>query len=263
MSLMPGAEPYQKLLDTPEGRRVGILLSHGFTGTPQSMRPWALALQDAGWSVSLPLMPGHGTSWQDMNTTGWRDWYGVQEEALRQLTEHCSKVVVAGMSMGGALALRLTEQYGPGGEKSLGDRFVGTMLINPSLATERRDAALLPLLQRFIGSFPGISNDIAKEGMRELAYDRLPLKAAYSMRELWATTRRDLPRITTPVLLYQSAVDHVVEAVSSRLVLQGIRSQDVSHHVLPRSFHIATLDHDAEYIFDTSVQWVRSRIGEQ
>lgn len=259
MTLMPGAEPYEKLLDTPEGRRVGILLAHGFTGTPQSMRPWAEALEDAGWSVSLPLLPGHGTTWQDMNTTGWRDWYGALEESMARLIEHCDKVVLAGMSMGGALALRLTEQYGPAGPKSLGEGVIGTMLINPSLATERKDAVLLPVAQRFIGSFPGISNDIAKDGVRELAYRRLPLKAAYSMRDLWRVTRRDLPLVTTPVLLYQSTVDHVVEAVSSRLLVAGIRSGDVSHHLLPRSFHVATLDHDAEHIFTTSVDWIHTR----
>lgn len=263
MSLMPGAEPYEELLDTSEGRRVGVLLCHGFTGTPQSLRPWAEALRRAGWSVSLPLLPGHGTRWQDMNDTGWRDWYGALEQSLGALAAHCSSVVLGGLSMGGTLALRLTEEYGPGGSKPLGARLVGTMLINPSLVTERRDAALLPVARRLVGSFPGIASDIAKEGVRELAYARLPLKAAHSMRELWSLTRRDLPRIDTPVLLYQSTVDHVVEAASSRLVLAGLRSRDVTHHLLPRSFHVATLDHDAEHIFTTSVDWIRARAGDR
>lgn len=260
MTLMPGAEPYEKLLDTPDGRRVGILLAHGFTGTPQSMRPWATALQDAGWSVSVPLLPGHGTSWQDMNSTGWRDWYGALTEVWERLVEHCELVLVAGMSMGGTLALRLTEQYGPAGPSSLGARLAGTLLVNPSLATERRDAVLLPIAQRFLGSFPGVAGDIARPGVRELAYDRLPLKAAYSLRELWQITRRDLPLISSPVLLFQSVTDHIVEPVSSRLVLEGIRSADVAHHLLPRSFHVATLDYDAEHIFRTSVDWIRARV---
>ena len=261
MTPMPGAEPYERLLDTPDGRHVGVLISHGFTGTPQSMRPWALALESAGWSVSLPLLPGHGTTWQEMNTTRWGDWYGHLERALSRLGEHCDHIVLAGLSMGAALATRLTEEYGPLGAKSLGDRLVGTMLINPSLATERKDAALLPLAQRLIGSFPGISSDIAKEGVRELAYARLPLRAAYSMRDLWSVTRRDLSLVVSPVLLYQSTIDHVVEAVSSRLLLQGVRSDDISHHLLSRSFHVATLDHDAEHIFATSVDWIRARVN--
>ncbi len=255
---MPGAEPIETLADTGEGRRVGVLLAHGFTSTPQAMRGWAAELQRSGWSVSVPLLPGHGTTWRDMNTTGWHDWYGELEGALARLSEHCEKVVIAGLSMGGTLAIRLTQQYGP---TSLGDRLLGTMLINPSLSTERRDAFLLPLLQRFVGSFPGISNDVAKPGVRELAYTRLPLRAAYSLQELWGITRGDLGMVSTPVVLYQSATDHIVEPASARILLSGIASTDVSHHVLPRSFHVATLDYDAQYIFDTSRQWISDRLG--
>lgn len=260
MTLLPGAEPYEQLLDTPEGRQVGVLLAHGFTGTPQAMRPWAAALEDAGWSVSLPLLPGHGTTWQQLNGTAWTDWYGAMEQALSRLSTHCAQIVIAGLSMGGALALRLTQEYGPSGSKALGAHLVGTMVVNPSLTTERKAAALLPIAQRLIGSFPGVAGDIAKEGIREVAYARLPLKAAYSMRDLWALTRRDLSAIRTPVLAFQSVVDHVVEAASTRLLLAGIRSRDVSHHLLPRSYHVATLDHDAPHIFTTSEQWIRDRI---
>lgn len=260
MSLMTGAEPFETLVDSPAGRRVGVLLSHGFSGTPASMRPWADALSAAGHSVSVPRLPGHGTRWQDMNLTRWQDWYAELEQPLHRLLEHCDQVVLGGMSMGGTLAVRLAEQYGPSGSDSLGDRLLGTMLINPSLATERKDAPLLPVLRRFIGSFPGIAGDIAKPGVREVAYDRLPLKAAYSLQELWAVVRADLARFTTPLLLFQSTTDHVVEPVSSRILLEGIASHDVSHHLLTRSFHVATLDYDAPYIFDTSVRWIEHRM---
>lgn len=260
MPVMPGAEPFENLIDSAAGRRVGVLLSHGFSGTPASMRPWAQALTDAGHSVSAPRLPGHGTRWQDMNLTRWSDWYGELERALARLCDHCERVVLAGMSMGGTLAIRLTEEYGPKGAKSLGDRLLGTMLVNPSLATERKDAPLLPFAQRFVPSFPGIAGDIAKPGVREIAYDRLPLKAAYSLRELWGVARADLPSFVTPLLLFQSVTDHVVEAVSSKILLEGVASGDVSHHMLARSFHVATLDYDAPYIFDTSIRWIGDRL---
>lgn len=256
MTVMSGAEPYENLADTPTGRRVGILLTHGFSGTPQSLRGWAAALEQRGWSVSVPLLPGHGTTWPQMNATSWTDWYGAAETALRRLAAHSDKVVVAGLSMGATLALRLTQQYAPGGAHELGEQLSGTIVVNPSLATQRRDAWMLPVAQRFIGSFPGIANDIARPGAREVAYDRLPLKAAYSLRELWTIVRADLPRITGPLAAYQSATDHVVEAVSTRILLDQIGSTDVTHHVLPRSFHVATLDYDAEYIFSSSIEWI-------
>ena len=259
MQLMPGAEPFEQLVDSPSGRKVGVLLSHGFSGSPSSMRPWADALLEAGHSVSVPRLPGHGTRWEDMNLTRWSDWYGELEAALERLLAHCDRVVIAGMSMGGTLAIRLTEQYGPAGPKSIGDRLVGTMLVNPSLATERKDAVLLPVAQRIVPSFPGIAGDIAKPGVAELAYSKLPLRAAYSLRRLWDLTRTDLGRITTPVLLFQSRTDHVVEAVSSEILLEGIASDDVRHIWLEHSYHVATLDYDAEQIFQTSADWIAER----
>lgn len=259
--LMPGAEPFEMLIDSPAGRAVGVLLCHGFSGTPSSMRPWADALGSAGHSVIGPLLPGHGTRWQDMNLTRWTDWYAEVDKALLRLLEHCDRVVIAGMSMGGTLALRLTEQYGPAGPSSVGDRLIGTMLVNPSLATQRKDAFLLPVARRVIGAFPGIAGDIAKPGGTEIAYSKLPLQAAYSLQQLWKVVRAGLDRITTPVLLFQSREDHVVEAVSSEMLLDGIRSNDVTHAWLEHSYHVATLDIDAPVIFQTSTEWIADRAG--
>lgn len=259
MPLMPGAEPYERVV--PDAA-YGVLLCHGFSGSPASMRPWAEHLADAGFNVSVPRLPGHGTRWQDMNLTRWTDWYGEVERALLRLSDRCERVAIAGLSMGGTLAIRLTEQYAGATHASLGDRFIGTVLVNPSLATERKDAALLPIAQRFIPAFPGIANDIAKPGVEEVAYSKLPLKAAYSLQQLWKVCRDDLGTIRTPVLLYQSRTDHVVEAVSSKILLDGIRSTDVTHRILPRSYHVATLDYDAEFIFSDSTSWLHARATE-
>lgn len=261
MPLTPGAEPYENLIDTPAGRKVGVLLCHGFSGSPASMRPWAEYLAGQGYSTIVPRLPGHGTKWQDMNLTRWPDWYGEVERALAKLAEHCDKIVVAGLSMGGTLSIRLTEEYAGNGAKSLGDRFVGTILVNPSLATERKDAALLPLVRHIIPAFPGIANDIAKPGVDEIAYTRLPLQAAYSLQQLWKICRDDLHLIKTPVVLYRSKTDHVVEAVSSRYLLDGIASTDVRQRILPRSFHVATLDYDAEFIFSDSAAWIAEQVA--
>ncbi|MEO6955185.1 MAG: alpha/beta fold hydrolase [Antricoccus sp.] len=250
----------ESLRDGPAGRGVGVLLCHGFTGSPCSMTPWADSLGALGYSTSVPLLPGHGTRWQDLNLTRWTDWYAEVEHALIRLAAHCDKVFVAGLSMGGTLAIRLTEQYAGVGRRSLGSQFAGTMLVNPSLMTERKDAVLLPFVQRFIRSFPGIANDIAKPGVNERAYPRLPLKAAYSLSQLWDVCRADLSSIDVPVLLYRSLVDHTVEAISSSTLLAAISSSDVSVRLLRRSHHVATLDYDAPFIFADSAAWIASRI---
>jgi carboxylesterase len=242
--VMPGAEP----VDLPGGP-VGVLLSHGFTGTPQSMRPWAEHLAAAGLTVACPLLPGHGTRWQDMNATGWDDWYAAVERAFDDLRARCDTVFAMGLSMGGTLVLRLAELRG--------DEVAGVVVVNASLATERKDAKALPVVSKVLGSFPGIASDIKKPGVTELAYDRLPLKAALSLQRAWPVVCADLHRITAPVLVYRSAVDHVVEPVSGRKLLEGLAGGRVEERVLHDSYHVATLDNDAPTIFEGSLAFVR------
>jgi len=244
MTVLPGAEA----IDLPGGR-VGVLISHGFTGTPQSIRPWAEHLAAGGLTVSAPLLPGHGTRWQDLNATGFADWYTAVEAAFDGLRARCDTVFAMGLSMGGTLVLRLAEQRA--GEVA------GLVVVNASLATERRDAKLLPIASRLVGSFAGIASDIKKSGVTELAYDRLPLKAAYSLQRAWPLIRADLPRISCPVLAYRSAIDHVVEPVSGRELLAGLAGGTVEERVLADSFHVATLDNDAPTIFAGSLDFVR------
>jgi len=108
----PLAEPFVADGDATSPRgRVGILLSHGFTGSPASMKPWAEHLAAQGYAVSVPRLPGHGTTWQDMNKTTWADWYGEVERAFEALANQVDTVVVCGLSMGGGLALRLAADH--------------------------------------------------------------------------------------------------------------------------------------------------------
>ena len=226
-----------------------MLLCHGFTGTPQSLRPWGEHLAAAGLTVRLPRLPGHGTSWREMNLTTWEDWYAELARSLDELLGRCTSVFVMGLSMGGTLAIRLAEQYG--------DRVTGLVLVNPSLLTKRPDRFLLPAARLVVPSFPGIASDIKKEGTTELAYDRIPLKAAYSLSKLWLVTRTHLDKVTQPILLLRSAEDHVVEPDSSVLLREKVASTDVTEVVLEDSYHVATLDNDAQRIFDDSLAFVR------
>ncbi|MCU1593739.1 MAG: putative esterase/lipase [Frankiales bacterium] len=243
MDVLPGAEP----IDLPGGP-VGVVLCHGFTGTTQSMRPWAEHLSAAGLSVVAPRLPGHGTTVQDLNTTRFSEWYAELERAFDDLRSRCDTVFVMGLSMGGTLALRLAEERA--------DQVAGAVVVNTALTTERLDAKLLPVLARLLPSFKGIGSDIKKPGAVELAYPRIALKAALSLQRAWPVVLRDLPRITCPVLAYRSQDDHVVEPVSGRLLLEGI--PQAQERVLLDSFHVATLDNDAPVIFAGSVEFVRA-----
>jgi carboxylesterase len=231
---------------------VGVLLCHGFTGSPISMRPWADHIVEQGWSVRLPLLPGHGTHWRDANRTTWHDWYAEVERAYDELKARCGKVFAVGLSMGATLVLRLAQQKG--------EDLSGVVIVNPTVTMPRRDAMLLPVAGRILSNFPAIGNDIRKPGVTEGAYERTPLKAALSLKQLQRAVRADLAKVTQPLLLLHSADDHVVPPVNSAIVYAGIKSADKREVVLTDSYHVATLDHDAERIFDESDEFIRSHI---
>lgn len=248
MAIVPGAEAW-----SVDGDHVGILVLHGFTGSPKSVRPWAEELGEEGWTVRVPRLPGHGTTWQDMNLTTWEDWYAEVDRALRELLARCDRVFVMGLSMGGTLSLRLAEEHG--------GAIRGLVLVNPSVHTERRDRFLLPVVQHVVGSFPGISNDIAKPGQDEGAYDRTPLKAASSLAALWRMVKSDIAKVTQPLLLFRSAQDHVVEPSNAAFILANVSSAETEEVVLMDSYHVATLDHDAEVIVRDSIAFVRRHLA--
>lgn len=243
MPVLPGAEPFRH-----EGGETGVLLCHGFTGSPQSLRPWAEFLADRGLTVSLPLLPGHGTRWEDMQLTGWQDWYAEVDRELRTLRERCTKVFVFGLSMGGALALRLAARHG--------DAVDGVVVVNPANRVHGLAAYALPVARHFVRTTPGIASDIKKEGGAELGYDRVPLHAAHSLRIFFRLVDGGLPQVTQPLLLLRSAEDHVVPAADSARVLSRVSSTDVTETVLEQSYHVATLDHDADRIFEESLAFV-------
>lgn len=244
MSVLPGAEPLHR-----DGGDVGVLLCHGFTGCPASLRPWAEHLAADGLTVSLPLLPGHGTAWQDLNRSRWPQWYETVDVALSRLRDRCSTVVLGGLSMGAALALRLAEQRPAD--------VAGLVLVNPAVLVEDPRVRALPVIRRVVPSLPAIGDDIKKPGVTERAYERTPLHALQSMLDLFAAVRTDLPKVTQPVLVFRSLQDHVVPASSTAHVLSMISSADVTEVVCPDSYHVATLDHDAPRIFADSLAFVR------
>lgn len=241
--VLPGAEPFRH-----EGGEVGVLLCHGFTGSPQSLRPWADYLAERGLTVALPLLPGHGTRWEDMQLTGWHDWYAEVDRELRALRQRCSQVFVFGLSMGGALTLRLAARHG--------DAVAGIVLVNPANKVHGLSAYALPVARHLVRTTKGLTSDIAKEGGVEVGYDRVPLHAAHSLRNFLRLLDGELPQVTQPLLLLHSPQDHVVPPADSARILSRVSSTDVTEILLEQSYHVATLDHDADRIFEESYAFI-------
>lgn len=240
-SLLPGAEPF-----SADGGPVGVLVLHGFTGNPQSMRPLAEAFAAAGHTVSLPLLPGHGTRVEDMVPTRFADWSAAAEQAYDDLAARCSRLCVAGLSMGGTLTLWLAARH---------PEVRGIVLVNPLTDGEAPGITAMMAQLRELDEplVPGIGSDIALEGSVESAYPMTPVQPLLSLHAALADLR--LADVACPVLLLTSPQDHVVDPVSSDLVAATVTGP-VERVALERSFHVATLDHDAALIEQRAVEFV-------
>lgn len=243
--LAADAEPF-----TFDGGPIGVVVSHGFTGTPASLRPWAEHLAAAGYSVRLPLLPGHGATWRETNRSRWPQWYATVEAAFAELAQRCETVFGMGLSMGATLVTRLAELHPAD--------IAGLVVVNPALGTRRFDAKFAPYISWAVKSRPAIGGDIKKPGVEEPAADRTPVVAFASLQKLWKVTVADLPLLRAPVLMFRSREDHVVDDLSGQLLTSRAVNTTVREVVLEDSYHVATLDNDAERIFAGSVEFVES-----
>ncbi|WP_426225829.1 alpha/beta hydrolase [Pseudarthrobacter sp. DSP2-3-2b1] len=247
MASLPDHSPFS-CATQGDGARIGVVLSHGFTGSPHGLRAWAQSFADAGFAVRMPLLPGHGTSWQELARTRWQQWHAALDEAYLDLDSQCDHVFVAGMSMGGALALRIAATR----------PVAGVVLVNPALVIDDPRAPLAGILKLVLKSTPAIANDILKPGVDEGAYPRTPVAAAHEMNKMFKDTIRLLPRVTAPVRVFRSTVDHVVSDSSIVALRRGLTHAPLTLTALENSYHVATLDNDAEEIFRGSVEFLRT-----
>jgi carboxylesterase len=188
-----------------------------------------------------------------MARTRWEDWYAEVDRAFDELRAKCDEMFVMGLSMGGCLALRLAELRGPA--------IRGLVVVNPSITADTNLIFLAPMLKLVIPSLKGIASDIKKPGAKEAGYDRVPVKAAATLPGLWRITRQHLSELQQPVLAYRSASDHVVGPASMKLLQDALPATQLEVHELADSYHVATLDNDAEVIFSGSLEFIRLHSG--
>ncbi|MGH9298727.1 MAG: alpha/beta hydrolase [Acidimicrobiales bacterium] len=243
-AILPGAEPF-----AASNGADGILVLHGFTGSPHSVRPLGEAFADAGFSVELPLLPGHGTSVEDMLGTCFEDWSGAAEAAYTSLAARCDRVAVAGLSMGGTLALWLAEQH---------EEIAGLVLVNPLVepAAESFLEMMRSLLEGGTDRIPGIGSDIARPDRAESAYESTPIEPLISLFEAARQVEAALGSISCPVLLLSSRTDHVVPTSSGDVVAAGVTGV-LERVYLEKSYHVATLDYDQAEIEQRATEFAQ------
>jgi carboxylesterase len=229
--IIPGAEP-----ESIDGGPNGALVIHGFTGNPNSMKGLAHALADAGFAVELPLLPGHGTAIEDMIPTGWSDWLGAAEEAYGKLAARVpGKVIIVGLSMGGALTCWLASDH---------PEVAGIVAIN---AVVTQPEGMAELVQQLLDNgdevMGGIGSDIADPEVHELAYPETPLRPLLTLMDAASESPARLARIACPVFIVTSRQDHVVPPENSDVLAESVTGP-VERLWLERSYHVATQDYD-------------------
>ncbi len=251
--IIAGAEPWSSP-GAGENGRIGILLCHGFTGNPSSVRWLGEQLAARGFAMELPRLPGHGTHWLDMAKTSYDDWRAGFVAALEELKARTDHVIVAGLSMGGTIALDVAWEH----ERDL----AGVVAINATVL--ERDgllAKLAPVLQYIVPIAPAkaaglVENDAARAGVDEKAYAFVPAAAGNSFLSQLARVRRQLTQLHLPVLVAYSPQDHSVPPANSRAILDLLGSWG-EELALPRSYHLATMDLDRELLEERIAEFAR------
>ncbi|NNN01205.1 MAG: alpha/beta fold hydrolase [Acidimicrobiaceae bacterium] len=242
VEIMPGCEPF-----SVAGGPNGVLVLHGFTGNPTSVRALAELAQKAGHSVELPRLPGHGTTLEDMMGTTWTDWSNAAMLAYDDLASRCERVVVVGLSMGGALGAWVAEQRA----------VAGCVFINPLVKppVQEIEDGLAQLIEAGLETIDSIGSDIKKEGVAELSYPGTPLRCAQSLFSALHDVEVNLVKITAPILLISSREDHVVTSDNGDALIQKV-SGPIERIWLENSFHVATMDNDRELVESSTMAFV-------
>jgi len=235
--------------------RIGVLLVHGFTGAPPSMRPWGEFLLSKGYTVRVPLLPGHGTKPEDLNKVKWQEWPAKVQSELEELFKVCDQVFICGLSMGGATTLYVAAERN--------ERLNGIILVNPMIYRSSAVLSLLPLwakylLANIVKMRSSVGNDISRPGITEHGYDATPSLGAYELFKLLKETRLKLKKITVPLQLFHSVQDHTLPVCNTEIIMDEIGSSNKSRIELVNSFHVATLDYDQELIFENSLTFIQS-----
>ncbi len=206
---------------------VGIFLAHGFTATTAEIRPLAENLHAQGYTVAGPLLPGHGTTPQDLNRVRWQDWVQAGNKTCQDLFNQCDRVLVGGHSMGGVLALYLASQN---------PQLSGVLLSAPALrlTLSTLDKIKLTLGAIFLSEVPRTSLDGSEQWQ---GYPGLPLKGAIQLLRFEAATLPRLNKIYQPVLVLQGRQDTTVAPEAGNIILSGVSSTIKEHHWLEKSNH--------------------------
>lgn len=227
---------------------IGVLVIHGITSTTSSMKYLVEKFAEAGFHVELPSLPGHGTTWQHLNKVTYQDWLATLEKSLAKLQKRSKCIFVCGLSLGGALALRLAQLH---------PEISGMILINHACKFTHPKFWFVPFMRHFISSTPAVASDIKDPNEKEIAYTRTPTNAVYQMLLMLKEVRKNLPATKQPVIMFKSREDHLVPIISTTYTMKNIGSAQKEIFWLENSYHVATLDYEKDLLAKKSIEFIK------
>jgi len=214
------------------------------------MRPWGEFLHSKGYTVRVPLLPGHGTQPEDLNKVKWQEWPAKVQFELSELRKTCDVIFLVGLSMGGGTVLNVAA--------SINNELAGLILVNPMIHVKGVPVELAFFLSRFQKMRTSVGDDIKRPGITEWGYDALPTRGIHQLLKMLRITRGNLGKITVPVQLFHSVEDHTLPVTNTEIILSEIGSTNKSRIELVNSYHVATMDYDQELIFQNSLTFIEA-----
>ena len=252
--IIPTAEPFLIPSVTPDND-IGVLLVHGFTGTPKEMREMGQYLSEAGYTVLAPRLAGHATQIEDMDRVHWQDWLHSVEDGYYFLKSLSGKIIIAGLSMGGILSLLFASQFEVDGLIALSTPY--------EMPPDPR-ARLLPILWPFLKHVPkGDSDWVDQTPVHDhIDYPAYPTRAIIQLRALFIEMQAALPLVKVPALLIHSLKDGSVPQNDMAKIAHSLGSQDVTTVSLQDSGHVIIRDKEKERVFQEAAAFILRICGD-
>lgn len=231
---------------------VGILLFHGFGATTAEVRPLGTYLNNHGYSIAAPLLPGHGTSTSDINTRRWQEWLDAGESAYQCINNDCETVFVAGESMGGLVAINLAVKH---------KQIAGLMLFAPALQIRYAWVRwVATILSPFAGTIRKPASAASPGDDLWQGYKVYALKAMKQLFSFQAYTRQQLHAVGQPVLIISGKNDRSVHPQVPDYLAKHVTSTQIELHRMEQSGHCVVLDAEKEAVFETCLDFIHRQI---
>ncbi|MCW5806248.1 MAG: alpha/beta fold hydrolase [Deltaproteobacteria bacterium] len=231
---------------------LGVVLLHGFTGTPYEVRYLGEQLARAGFAVRAPLLPGHGTSLADLDRTTWRDWAAHVDRAIEAVAARGRRVAVVGQSLGGLLALHAA---------SLRPQVEAVATLAAPVWLEGLSARVASWAERGllpVRAIPKLGgSDVRDRRVRaeNPCYPAIPVKALGELCAFMRVADAALPRITQPVLVLHAHKDHTAPVACATHIAERTRARRL--RILPRSYHLIAADVERDIVAAEVIGFLR------